>query len=66
MNALIIEDEALAAERLELMLAEMDPTIKVLAKIGFGERIGEMADAKSGRSDFPRHSTIRWDKFQHL
>jgi two-component system, LytTR family, response regulator LytT len=34
MNALIIEDEALAAERLELMLAEIDPTIKVLAKIG--------------------------------
>lgn len=34
MNALIIEDEALAAERLEQMLAEIDPTIQVLAKIG--------------------------------
>jgi DNA-binding LytR/AlgR family response regulator len=34
MKALIIEDEALAAERLELMLAEVDPGIKVLAKLG--------------------------------
>lgn len=34
MNALIIEDEALAAERLELMLAEVDPSIRVLAKLG--------------------------------
>lgn len=33
MKALIIEDEALAADRLELMLAEIDPTIRVLAKI---------------------------------
>ena len=34
MNALIIEDETLAAERLELMLAEIDPSMKVLAKLG--------------------------------
>ena len=34
MNALIIEDETLAAERLELMLAEIDPSIRVLAKLG--------------------------------
>jgi DNA-binding LytR/AlgR family response regulator len=34
MNALIIEDENLAAERLELMLAEVDPSIRVLAKLG--------------------------------
>jgi two-component system, LytTR family, response regulator LytT len=33
MNALIIEDENLAAERLELMLAEVDPSIRVLAKL---------------------------------
>ncbi len=34
MNALIIEDEPLAAERLEVMLEDVDPSIKVLAKIG--------------------------------
>ena len=33
MNALIIEDEALAADRLELILAEIDPSIRVLAKL---------------------------------
>jgi DNA-binding LytR/AlgR family response regulator len=33
MNALIIEDETLAAERLELMLKDIDPTIRVLAKL---------------------------------
>lgn len=32
MNVLIVEDESLAAEKLELMLNEVDPSIKVLAK----------------------------------
>lgn len=34
MNVLIIEDEALAAERLEKMLIELDPGIHVLEKLG--------------------------------
>jgi len=34
MNVLIIEDEALAADRLEKMLLEITPDIKVLAKLG--------------------------------
>ncbi len=34
MNVLIIEDEKLAAEKLESMLRETDPEIKVLAKLG--------------------------------
>ncbi len=34
MNVLIIEDESLAAEKLENMLLEINPSIKVLAKIG--------------------------------
>jgi DNA-binding LytR/AlgR family response regulator len=34
MNALIIEDEPLAAERLEILLEDVDPTIKVVAKPG--------------------------------
>jgi DNA-binding LytR/AlgR family response regulator len=34
MNVLIIEDESLAADRLEYMLKEIDPSIKVLAKPG--------------------------------
>lgn len=34
MNVLIIEDEALAADRLEKMLLEITPEIKVLAKLG--------------------------------
>jgi DNA-binding LytR/AlgR family response regulator len=34
MRVLIIEDEVLAAERLEEMLYEIDPAIKVVAKIG--------------------------------
>lgn len=34
MNALIIEDEPLAAERLEILLEDVDPTIRVLAKLG--------------------------------
>lgn len=34
MNVLIVEDESLAAEKLELMLNEVDPSIKVLAKCG--------------------------------
>ena len=34
MNVLIIEDEKFAAEKLEDMLHEIDPEIKVLAKLG--------------------------------
>lgn len=34
MNVLIIEDEAFAAEKLEQMLLEINPAIKVLAKLG--------------------------------
>jgi DNA-binding LytR/AlgR family response regulator len=34
MNVLIIEDEALAAERLEKMLKQIDPSVDVLDKIG--------------------------------
>ena len=34
MNAVIIEDETLAADRLEEMLAEIDPSMRVLAKLG--------------------------------
>ena len=34
MNVLIIEDEALAADRLEKMLQEITPDIKILAKLG--------------------------------
>ncbi len=34
MNALIIEDEIYAAEKLEQMLVEIDPTIIILAKLG--------------------------------
>jgi len=34
MNVLIVEDESLAAEKLELMLNEVDPSINVLAKCG--------------------------------
>jgi two-component system, LytTR family, response regulator LytT len=34
MNVLIIEDESLAADKLEYMLKEIDPSIKVLAKPG--------------------------------
>jgi DNA-binding LytR/AlgR family response regulator len=34
MNVLIIEDESLAAEKLESMLLEVDPSIQVLAKPG--------------------------------
>jgi two-component system, LytTR family, response regulator LytT len=34
MNVLIIEDESLAADKLEYMLKEIDPSIKVLAKLG--------------------------------
>jgi two-component system response regulator LytT len=34
MNVLIIEDEKLAAEKLESMLLETDPAIRVLAKLG--------------------------------
>lgn len=34
MRVLIIEDEVLAAERLEEMLYEIDPSVKVVAKIG--------------------------------
>lgn len=34
MNALIIEDEPLAAERLQVMLEDIDPAIRVLGKIG--------------------------------
>lgn len=34
MNILIIEDEALAANKLESMLIEIDPSINILAKLG--------------------------------
>lgn len=34
MNVLIIEDESLAADKLELMLREIDPSINILAKTG--------------------------------
>ncbi|PKP45673.1 MAG: DNA-binding response regulator, partial [Bacteroidetes bacterium HGW-Bacteroidetes-11] len=34
MNVLIIEDESLAADKLEHMLLEVDPSIRVLAKTG--------------------------------
>ena len=34
MKILIIEDEALAAERLEEMLAEIDPSLEIAAKLG--------------------------------
>jgi DNA-binding LytR/AlgR family response regulator len=34
MNVLIVEDESLAAEKLENMLLEIDPSIKVMAKTG--------------------------------
>jgi DNA-binding LytR/AlgR family response regulator len=34
MNVLIVEDESLAADKLEQMLTEIDPSIKVLAKTG--------------------------------
>ncbi len=34
MNVLIIEDESVAAEKLESMLTEIDPTIEVLDKLG--------------------------------
>ena len=34
MNVLIIEDEALAAEKLEQMVFDLNPAIKVLAKLG--------------------------------
>jgi DNA-binding LytR/AlgR family response regulator len=34
MKVVIIEDEALAAERLEKMLSELDPDIQVVAKLG--------------------------------
>jgi two-component system response regulator LytT len=34
MNVLIIEDEAFAAEKLEQMLTEINPAVKVLAKLG--------------------------------
>lgn len=34
MNVLIVEDESLAADKLEQMLTQIDPSIKVLAKTG--------------------------------
>ena len=34
MNVLIVEDERIAADKLELMLREIDPDIRVLAKTG--------------------------------
>ena len=34
MNVLIIEDESFAADKLEHMLKEIDPSINVLAKLG--------------------------------
>lgn len=34
MNVLIVEDESLAADKLEQMLAEIDPSIRVMAKTG--------------------------------
>jgi len=34
MNVLIIEDESFAADKLELMLKEVDPSIKIMAKLG--------------------------------
>jgi len=34
MNVLIIEDESFAADKLELMLKEIDPAINILAKLG--------------------------------
>lgn len=34
MNVLIIEDERFAADKLELMLKEIDPSINILAKLG--------------------------------
>ena len=34
MNVLIIEDESLAADKLERMLKEVDPAINILAKLG--------------------------------
>src|SRR5512133_2761398 len=34
MNVLIIEDESLAADKLERMLKEVDPTVNILAKLG--------------------------------
>ncbi len=34
MNVLIIEDENLAADKLEQMLTDIDPSIKVMAKTG--------------------------------
>jgi DNA-binding LytR/AlgR family response regulator len=34
MNVLIIEDESLAADKLENMLKEVDPTVKIMTKIG--------------------------------
>ena len=34
MNVLIVEDESLAADKLEQMLTEIDPSIKVMAKTG--------------------------------
>ena len=34
MNVLIIEDESFAADKLELMLKEVDPSINILAKLG--------------------------------
>jgi len=34
MNVLIVEDERIAADKLELMLREIDPGIRVLAKTG--------------------------------
>ena len=34
MNVLIIEDESLAADKLERMLKEVDPSINILAKLG--------------------------------
>jgi len=34
MNILIIEDESLAADKLEMMLKEVDPSVNILAKLG--------------------------------
>ncbi len=51
MNVLIVEDEALACERLEKLLSDYDPTIKVLNRIDTVAEAATYMQAQMGKLD---------------
>lgn len=66
MKVLIVEDEKIAADRLEIMLKEIDSDIDIEGKIDSVEESVRWLNQHTVDLIFFRHSIVGWDQFQYF